>query len=191
LNRAPTLHRPSIQAFEPVLVDSKAISVPPMICPPFNADFDGDQMAVHVPLSNQALAEARFLMSSHLNILSPAHGEPLAAPTQDLVIGPYFLTADIEATSKVTVRFSIALMKWKWPLRIRKWTCMPYLVCTTFERRRSVQGTSQGIDTTKKGNTTVGRVIFNHFINQRLAENGLQALPFANDTMTRKSYTAT
>lgn len=187
LNRAPTLHRPSIQAFEPVLVDSKAISVPPMICPPFNADFDGDQMAVHVPLSNQALAEARFLMSSHLNILSPAHGEPLAAPTQDLVIGPYFLTADIEGDFKGdgTIFYSaheveMALEDKKVDLHAHIWY-VPLL-----KGDGSVQGTSQGIDTTKKGNTTVGRVIFNHFINQRLAENGLQALPFANDTMTKK-----
>jgi len=92
LNRAPTLHRLGIQAFEPVLVEGKAIQVHPLVCHAFNADFDGDQMAVHVPLSAEAQAEARVLMLSSNNILSPAHGRPLATPTQDMVLGLYFLT---------------------------------------------------------------------------------------------------
>jgi DNA-directed RNA polymerase subunit beta' len=92
LNRAPTLHRLGIQAFEPVLVEGKAIQVHPLVCHAFNADFDGDQMAVHVPLSAEAQAEARILMLSSNNILSPAHGEPLATPTQDMVLGTYFLS---------------------------------------------------------------------------------------------------
>jgi len=92
LNRAPTLHRLGIQAFEPVLVEGKAIQVHPLVCHAFNADFDGDQMAVHVPLSAEAQAEARILMLSANNILSPAHGSPLATPTQDMVLGIYYLT---------------------------------------------------------------------------------------------------
>jgi DNA-directed RNA polymerase subunit beta' len=92
LNRAPTLHRLGIQAFEPVLVEGKAIQVHPLVCYAFNADFDGDQMAVHLPLSAEAQAEARILMLSANNILSPAHGRPLATPTQDMVLGSYFLT---------------------------------------------------------------------------------------------------
>ena len=87
LNRAPTLHRLGIQAFEPVLVEGKAIQIHPLVCHAFNADFDGDQMAVHVPLSAEAQAEARILMLSSNNILSPAHGAPLATPTQDMVLG--------------------------------------------------------------------------------------------------------
>jgi DNA-directed RNA polymerase subunit beta' len=92
LNRAPTLHRLGIQAFEPVLVEGKAIQIHPLVCHAFNADFDGDQMAVHLPLSAEAQAEARILMLSSNNILSPAHGSPLATPTQDMVLGLYYLT---------------------------------------------------------------------------------------------------
>jgi DNA-directed RNA polymerase subunit beta' len=92
LNRAPTLHRLGIQAFEPVLVEGKAIQVHPLVCHAFNADFDGDQMAVHLPLSAEAQAEARVLMLSANNILSPASGRPLATPTKDMVLGTYYLT---------------------------------------------------------------------------------------------------
>ncbi len=98
LNRAPTLHRLGIQAFEPVLVEGKAIQVHPLVCHAFNADFDGDQMAVHLPLSAEAQAEARILMLSSNNILSPAHGAPLATPTQDMVLGAYYLTYGPEPT---------------------------------------------------------------------------------------------
>jgi len=94
LNRAPTLHRLGIQAFEPVLVEGKAIQIHPLVCTAFNADFDGDQMAVHVPLSSEAQAEARVLMLSANNILSPASGRPIVTPTQDLIIGAFYLTAD-------------------------------------------------------------------------------------------------
>ena len=92
LNRAPTLHRLGIQAFEPVLVEGKAIQIHPLVCTAFNADFDGDQMAVHLPLSVEAQAEARILMLSANNILSPAHGRPIAVPSQDMVLGLYYLT---------------------------------------------------------------------------------------------------
>ncbi len=103
LNRAPTLHRLGIQAFEPLLVEGKAIQVHPLVCHAFNADFDGDQMAVHLPLSAEAQAEARILMLSSNNILSPAHGAPLATPTQDMILGAYYLTYGPEAEELLTI----------------------------------------------------------------------------------------
>jgi len=96
LNRAPTLHRLGIQAFEPQLVEGKAIQIHPLVCTAFNADFDGDQMAVHLPLSPEAQAEARILMLSSNNILSPANGRPITSPTQDMVLGLYYLTMERE-----------------------------------------------------------------------------------------------
>ena len=96
LNRAPTLHRLGIQAFEPVLVEGKAIRLHPLVCTAFNADFDGDQMAVHLPLSAEAQAEARVLMLSANNVLSPANGRPLVTPTQDMIIGAYYLTEQVD-----------------------------------------------------------------------------------------------
>ena len=96
LNRAPTLHRLGIQAFEPVLVEGKALKLHPLVCTAYNADFDGDQMAVHVPLSAEAQAEARFLMLAANNLLKPSDGRPVAVPTQDMVLGAYYLTIDQE-----------------------------------------------------------------------------------------------
>src|SRR5499425_2911699 len=96
LNRAPTLHRLGIQAFEPVLIEGKAIQLHPLVCTAFNADFDGDQMAVHVPLSLEAQLEARVLMMSTNNILSPANGKPIIVPTQDIVLGLYYLSQERE-----------------------------------------------------------------------------------------------
>ncbi len=98
LNRAPTLHRMSVQAFEPVLVEGKAIKLHPLVCPPFNADFDGDQMAVHVPLSVEAQIESYVLMLSTQNILSPAHGKPITMPSQDIILGAYYLTQIVEGS---------------------------------------------------------------------------------------------
>src|SRR5436309_13698571 len=98
LNRAPTLHRLGIQAFEPVLVEGKAIKIPPLVCAAFNADFDGDQMAVHIPLSPEAQIEASVLMLSSKNILSPANGQPIAIPSQDIVLGCYYLTKSKRGT---------------------------------------------------------------------------------------------
>ncbi len=96
LNRAPTLHRLGIQAFEPVLVEGKALQIHPLVCTAFNADFDGDQMAIHLPLSTEAQAEARVLMLSANNILSPASGRPIVTPSQDLIIGAFWLTESVE-----------------------------------------------------------------------------------------------
>ena len=94
LNRAPTLHRLGIQAFEPLLVEGKAIQIHPLVCSAFNADFDGDQMAVHVPLSEQAVKEARELMLSTRNLLKPSDGMPIVGPSKDMVLGNYYLTMD-------------------------------------------------------------------------------------------------
>jgi DNA-directed RNA polymerase subunit beta' len=105
LNRAPTLHRLGIQAFEPILVDGRAIQLHPLVCPAFNADFDGDQMAVHIPLSLESQAEARLLMLACHNILSPATGRPIVAPSQDMVLGCYYLTADNPNAQKGAGRY--------------------------------------------------------------------------------------
>ena len=94
LNRAPTLHRLGIQAFEPILVEGKAIKLHPLVCTAYNADFDGDQMAVHLPLSVEAQAECRFLLLSPNNLLKPSDGGPVAVPSQDMVLGIYYLTQE-------------------------------------------------------------------------------------------------
>ena len=109
LNRAPTLHRLGIQAFMPVLVEGSAIQIHPLVCTAFNADFDGDQMAVHVPLSTAAQEEARTMMLSTANLLSPADGSPVVAPTQDMVLGCFYLTMDergVERTAPPTRIFA-------------------------------------------------------------------------------------
>lgn len=105
LNRAPTLHRLGIQAFEPILVEGRAIQIHPLVCPAFNADFDGDQMAVHVPLSLEAQAEARLLMLASNNVLSPATGRPIITPSQDMVLGCYYLTAENPGATKGAGRY--------------------------------------------------------------------------------------
>jgi DNA-directed RNA polymerase subunit beta' len=105
LNRAPTLHRLGIQAFEPMLVEGRAIQLHPLVCPAFNADFDGDQMAVHVPLSIESQAEARLLMLASNNILSPATGTPIVTPSQDMVLGCYYLTAENPKATKGADRY--------------------------------------------------------------------------------------
>ena len=96
LNRAPTLHRLGIQAFEPVLVEGRAIKLHPLVCTAFNADFDGDQMAVHVPLSPEAVAEAKLLMLASNNLLKLQDGKPVAVPSQDMILGSYYLTVDVD-----------------------------------------------------------------------------------------------
>ena len=108
LNRAPTLHRLGIQAFEPQLIEGKAIQIHPLVCSAFNADFDGDQMAVHLPLSAEAQAEARILMLSTNNILKPSDGRPVTMPTQDMIIGLFFLTTDREERARRGPRVLVA-----------------------------------------------------------------------------------
>jgi DNA-directed RNA polymerase subunit beta' len=116
LNRAPTLHRLGIQAFEPVLIEGKAIQLHPLVCEAFNADFDGDQMAVHLPLSAEAQAEARVLMLSSNNVLSPADGRPIVTPSQDMIIGMYYLSAlveDAEGAGRAFASVDEALMAYE------------------------------------------------------------------------------
>ncbi len=100
MNRAPTLHRLGIQAFEPILIEGSAIQLHPLVTTAFNADFDGDQMAVHVPLSQKAVKEARELMLASKNLLKPADGEPIISPSKDMVLGVYYLTMMQKANHK-------------------------------------------------------------------------------------------
>ena len=168
LNRAPTLHRLGIQAFEPVLVEGKAIQVHPLVCHAFNADFDGDQMAVHLPLSAEAQAEARILMLSSNNILSPAHGAPLATPTQDMILGAYYLTYGPEADELREDR----------PRRptSRARTCSAPRRRPSCPTRRGVVKLHDLAEFRPYGRegghvlTTVGRIIYNDRIERALAE---------------------
>ena len=160
LNRAPTLHRLGIQAFEPVLVDGKAIKLHPLVCTAFNADFDGDQMAVHLPLSAEAQAEARVLMLSANNLLKPQDGKPVTVPTQDMVLGSYYLTIVIKGEigeGKVFSSEDEALLAYEnkavglhAPIKVRK---------TAVIGGRTVTGLADA---------TVGRIIFNQKIPQDL-----------------------
>ncbi|ABY92162.1 DNA-directed RNA polymerase, beta' subunit [Thermoanaerobacter sp. X514] len=160
LNRAPTLHRLGIQAFEPVLVEGRAIKLHPLVCTAYNADFDGDQMAVHVPLSMEAQAEARFLMLAANNILKPQDGKPVMTPTQDMVLGCYYLTADEEGVQGEGKYFS-----------------SPEEAITAYQlgyihihAKIKVKMTKEidGVKKSKIIETTVGKIIFNEAIPQDL-----------------------
>ena len=164
LNRAPTLHRLGIQAFEPVLVEGKAIKLHPLVCTAFNADFDGDQMAVHVPLGAEAQAEARVLMLSANNIKSPAHGRPLTVPTQDMIIGVYYLTAardNFPGEGRAFVNFADAVNAHDAhadvDLQAKIWVRLPKdtQVATAF---RTYEEHKAGT----RLETTIGRIIFNN-----------------------------
>ncbi len=160
LNRAPTLHRLGIQAFEPILVEGKAIKLHPLACTAFNADFDGDQMAVHVPLSMEAQAEARFLMLAHNNILKPQDGKPVISPSQDMVIGCYYLTIvneNAKGAGRVFASQEEALMAYS-------------LEQITLQSPISVrlERTFNGETGHKLVKTTLGRLIFNDAIPQNL-----------------------
>jgi DNA-directed RNA polymerase subunit beta' len=154
LNRAPTLHRLGIQAFEPVLVEGKAIQIHPLVCTAFNADFDGDQMAVHLPLSAEAQAEARVLMLSANNILSPANGRPLAVPSQDMVIGAYYLTEQV-AGAKGEGRVFGAL--WE----VEKAYENGDIDLHALIKYRSHNGNGNGSAPREELETTAGRLFFN------------------------------
>jgi DNA-directed RNA polymerase subunit beta' len=174
LNRAPTLHRLGIQAFEPLLVEGKAIQVHPLVCHAFNADFDGDQMAVHLPLSAEAQAEARILMLSSNNILSPAHGAPLATPTQDMILGAYYLTYGPEADELSAKRD--LLTGGKWPSGQPR----PHVFRTAQEAELSYEGGMVKLHDIaefrpygREGGhvlTTIGRIIYNDRIERALAQ---------------------
>jgi DNA-directed RNA polymerase subunit beta' len=166
LNRAPTLHRLGIQAFEPVLVEGKAIQVHPLVCHAFNADFDGDQMAVHLPLSAEAQAEARVLMLSANNILSPAHGRPLATPTQDMVLGSYFLTYS-------THDLSVGAEELKKQLKVKGFKRFQNEEEVEFHVESGEIGLQDPIEYRWHGEvvlTTPGRVIFNSEVERSLED---------------------
>ena len=170
LNRAPTLHRLGIQAFEPVLVEGRALKLHPLVCTAYNADFDGDQMAVHVPLSAEAQAEARFLMLAAGNLLKPSDGRPVCVPTQDMILGSYYLTLDKDGEKgegKVFRDVDEAMMAYQ----------TGYL---TLHSKIKVRMTKEfnGVKESALVDTTVGKIIFNNpipqdlgFVDRSLEEN--------------------
>ena len=160
LNRAPTLHRLSIQAFEPMLIEGEAIRIHPLVCTAYNADFDGDQMAVHVPLSVEAQMEARLLMLAPNNIFSPSSGKPITTPSQDIVLGCYYLTQTPRKTAQLgerlrlfselpEIEFALAEKAVKIHEKIR------------FKNPNFGKKTIYGNPDVKVIETTAGRVIFN------------------------------
>ncbi|MBQ6626197.1 MAG: DNA-directed RNA polymerase subunit beta', partial [Ruminococcus sp.] len=160
LNRAPTLHRLGIQAFEPVLVEGRALKLHPLVCTAYNADFDGDQMAVHVPLSAEAQAEARFLMLAAGNLLKPSDGRPVAVPTQDMVLGSYYLTLDKDGEpgeGKAFRDIDEAMMAYQTGV---------VTLHSKIKVRRTI--TVDGVEKTGMVDTTVGKIIFNRPIPQDL-----------------------
>ncbi len=160
LNRAPTLHRLGIQAFEPVLVEGRAIKLHPLVCTAFNADFDGDQMAVHVPLSAEAQAEARFLMLAANNLLKPSDGRPVAVPTQDMILGSYYLTLEkpgepgegkaFRSVDEATMAYDDGTITLHSSIKVR------------------MTKTINGVEYTRLVPTTLGRIIFNNPVPQDL-----------------------
>ncbi|MGH9759527.1 MAG: DNA-directed RNA polymerase subunit beta', partial [Blastocatellia bacterium] len=186
LNRAPTLHRLGIQAFEPVLVEGKAIKIHPLVCTAFNADFDGDQMAVHIPLSPEAQVEASVLMLASNNILSPANGQPIAVPTQDIVLGCYYLTKDkkddvfagrkFATIEEVLLALDFGEVHTQSPIKL-----MFSGDLIDLDQERDDQDIIRA-STRRMQNrvidTTVGRVLF--------SDNLPEGIPFINGTMKRK-----
>ena len=183
LNRAPTLHRLGIQAFEPILVEGKAIQLHPLVCAAFNADFDGDQMSVHLPLSQKAVNEARSLMLSTKNLLKPADGEPIVAPSKDMVLGVYYLTMQVEGKKhrgegrafsdmdEVEMAYALGQIEVHTPIKLQAETWLNEQGLRLVEPERRV------ID------TTIGRVLFNHvlppelrFVNRVLDKASMQTL---------------
>ncbi|MBW6468200.1 MAG: DNA-directed RNA polymerase subunit beta' [Coriobacteriia bacterium] len=185
LNRAPTLHRLGIQAFEPVLVEGKAIRIHPLVCTAFNADFDGDQMAVHVPLSTEAQAEARILMLSTNNIKSPAHGRPLTTPTQDMVIGLYYLTAEREGMpgeGQVFFSFDEAMLAYD----SRSGVDLQARIAVRIAEDLRIETAPDVFEDAPAGSrieTTVGRITFNRslppdypFVNHEIDKKGISRI---------------
>src|SRR5437868_8258794 len=171
LNRAPTLHRLGIQAFEPILVEGKAIEIHPVVCTAFNADFDGDQMAVHVPLSMEAQLEAQVLMLSSNNILSPSNGAPIAVPTQDMVLGIYYLTKERLSTPERPVRGEGRLFADAEEVRIAYDN-----EDVDLQARIRLRWNGEFLE------TTVGRTLFNEVVPEQLG--------FVNQELKKKEVTA-
>ena len=180
LNRAPTLHRLGIQAFEPVLVEGRAIKLHPLVCTAFNADFDGDQMAVHVPLSVEAQAECRFLLLSPNNLLKPSDGAPVTVPSQDMILGMYYLTLErddlnqrytediLDAEGNVIKKAGDLMIR---PFKDEKEAILAYdnhevSLQEIIRVRRTLE--FDGVPETRMVQTTVGRIIFNEAIPQNL-----------------------
>ncbi len=182
LNRAPTLHRLGIQAFEPILIEGNAIQLHPLVTTAFNADFDGDQMAVHVPLSDKAVKECRDLMLASRNVLKPADGEPIIAPSKDMVLGVYYLTIDdgiplaadspiFGSMDEVEMAYQLQRVKIRTKIRLR--------TLTWYDEANNRTKTAE----IRMLNTTVGRVLFNRilppesqFINETLDKGGIKDL---------------
>jgi DNA-directed RNA polymerase subunit beta' len=186
LNRAPTLHRLGIQAFEPVLVEGKAIKIPPLVCAAFNADFDGDQMAVHIPLSPEAQIEASVLMLSSHNILSPANGQPIAIPSQDIVLGCYYLTKAKRGTKgegrafgsfdEAMFALENGMVERLTPIRYRY--TGPLMDLTAQYDDQAVMRAEVREVNNEFVNTTIGRLVFNSILPR--------GLPFVNGLMKKK-----
>jgi DNA-directed RNA polymerase subunit beta' len=186
LNRAPTLHRLGIQAFEPVLVEGKAIKIHPLVCTAFNADFDGDQMAVHIPLSPEAQVEASVLMLASHNILSPASGHPITVPTQDMVLGLYYLTKEkkgakgegrsFASVDEVLLALNFKEVETLTPIRLRY--SGPVLDMTVAYDDQDLTHTEPVIYDRQYVSTTVGRAI----LNDALPEN----MPYVNGLLKKK-----
>lgn len=177
LNRAPTLHRLSIQAFQPKLIEGKAIQLHPLVCSAFNADFDGDQMAVHVPLSNAAVLEAQLLMLSSHNILNPQNGAPMTLPSQDMVLGLYYITKGKKSTETEKIRGEG-----------KAFYSTEEVIIAYNEDRVDLHAhikvkvpvrTNEGVIALKLTETTVGRVIFNEFVPKEVG--------YINALLTKKS----
>ncbi|MFV1859566.1 MAG: DNA-directed RNA polymerase subunit beta' [Anaerolineales bacterium] len=183
LNRAPTLHRLGIQAFEPVLVEGKAIHLHPLVCSAFNADFDGDQMSVHVPLSARAVTEARELMLASVNLLKPADGAPIVSPSKDMVLGVYYLTMQVEGKGRMgegRAFSSIEEVEMVWSLgQVDLHASIKLQIASWYDDEgvRLEQAVTRVID------TTVGRALFNsvlpeelRFVNRVLDKEAMQTL---------------
>jgi DNA-directed RNA polymerase subunit beta' len=171
LNRAPTLHRLGIQAFEPVLVEGRAIKLHPLVCTAYNADFDGDQMAVHVPLSAEAQAEARFLMLSANNLLKPQDGKPVTVPTQDMVLGTYYLTIEKEEEKDENGNVTNGVIGEGKAFSSPEEALMAYQNGVVSLHARIMVKRTMEVDGVKKSRmikTTVGKIIFNSAVPQNL-----------------------
>ncbi|MDD5455632.1 MAG: DNA-directed RNA polymerase subunit beta' [Candidatus Margulisbacteria bacterium] len=175
LNRAPTLHRLGIQAFEPVLVEGKAIQLHPLVCSAFNADFDGDQMAIHIPLSLEAQAEARLLMLANNNILAPANGRPVITPSQDMVLGIYYLTV-MDSTLKENPK----RMFTDFDEVMRAYETNQIQIHDKIKVRHNAEIIA----------TSVGRVILNMAIGDAISKQGLPEQKFINEPLGKKQLSA-
>ena len=185
LNRAPTLHRLGIQAFEPVLIEGKAIQLHPLVCTAFNADFDGDQMAVHVPLSIEAQLEARALMMSSNNILSPANGDPIIVPSQDVVLGLYYMTRERVGAKGEGMALRRRRTKCTAPTRAATSICRPRSSVRLSEYIRDVEKVGPLTQNIRVVDTTAGRALLSEILPKGLSFDAI------NQDMTKKTISAT